>query len=406
MVKEHFDVVIAGAGPAGLMAGLLVARTGLEVAIIDPILAKHPTQGGRQDARTIALMQGAVRLLDHLDVWPLLEETSASLWRMRLIDQTQRFFRAPTVTFDAHELGDLPFARNVPLSLLTQTLQQAGENMKNLTMIGKPVKHVKTGPKVATLEIDGYAKSITTPCIVAADGRNSLCRDAADIKTTQWAYPQKAIACSFSHSLPHGDISTEFHRPSGPLTLVPLKGNKSSLVWSEKPENADEIFKLDDESFCKKLEELTGSALGDISNPTPRGIFPIHGLTAREFAKNRVLLVGEAGHVLPPIGAQGLNLGMRDAALVAELIEDAHVAGDDIGSDDIMATYDRRRRRDIFPRTVIVDMLNRSLLHNFTPLQGARGLGLFMLNQFGALRRQVMQRGIQPLNDVPRLMQD
>lgn len=404
MEKDHFDVVVAGAGPAGLVAALLVARAGLNVAIVDPNLANRPAERAPKDARTIALMQGAVRLLKHLDVWPACENSASPLWRMRLIDHTQRFLRAPTVTFDAHELGDQPFAHNVPLSLLTHVLHAACADMETLTLFGARIENVETGPDSVTLTIDAAPNSITANCVIAADGRNSLCRDAARIKVTQWSYPQKAVACSFTHTRSHDDISTEFHRTAGPLTLVPLKGKQSSLVWIEKPDDADKIFKLDDAEFCRQLEKQTDGALGNITDVTARGIFPIHGLTAREFAKNRVFLVGEAAHVLPPIGAQGLNLGMRDAALIAELIEDAHTHQQDIASSDIQQTYDRRRRQDIFPRTVAVDLLNRSLTQNFLPLQGARGLGLFMLNQFGALRREVMQRGIQPLKDVPKLM--
>jgi len=330
--------------------------------------------------------------------------TAAPLWKMRLIDHTQRFFKAPTVTFDAHELGDDPFAWNVPLGLLNTCLQNSAREIENLNLIGARIDKVITQSTNVELSLDNQSKPITATCVIAADGRHSVCRDAAFIKVTDWSYPQKAVACSFSHARPHNDMSIEFHRSAGPLTLVPLEGNRSGLVWIEKPEDAEQIFKLSDDSFCRELEKQSASVLGKISDVSPRGLFPINGLTARSFAKNRVMLVGEAAHVLPPIGAQGLNLGMRDAALVAELIEDAMLADKDIGADDVMQTYDRRRRVDIFPRTVVVDLLNRSLIHNFAPLQGARGLGLFMLNHIGALRRQVMQRGMQPLNDVPRVM--
>jgi len=399
-------MVIAGAGPVGLVAGLLVARTGLKVAIIDPLFARKDDGKALSDARTVALMQGAVRLLKHLDIWSQCQKTAAPLWRMQLIDRTQRFLKAPTVTFDAHELGDDPFAWNVPLGLLNRSLQDAAGNVGNLDLIGARIKKVTPQGSHVELNIEDQKAPITASSVIAADGRNSLCREAAFIKVTEWSYPQKAVACSFSHSRTHDDMSIEFHRPAGPLTLVPLEGNRSGLVWIEKPNDADIIGKLSDQGFCRELEKQTDSVLGEISDPSPRGLFPITGLTARHFAKNRILLTGEAAHVLPPIGAQGLNLGLRDAALVAELIEDAKLLDEDIGSDKIMKTYDRRRRSDIFPRTVVVDLLNRSLIHKFTPLQGARGLGLFMLNQIAPLRRQVMQRGMQPLNDVPRVMQE
>ncbi len=406
MKKQNYDVVVAGAGPAGLVAGLLVARSGLKVAIIDPLFSSKSSLKAHTDARTVALMQGAVRLLKHLDIWRHCEKPAAPLWRMQLIDHTQRFLKAPTVTFDAHELGANPFAWNVPLGLLNQCLQKSAGEIENLDLIGARIEKITTGASNVELIMEPQTSPVSASCVIAADGRKSLCREAAFIKVTEWSYPQKAVACSFSHARSHKDMSIEFHRSAGPLTLVPLEGNRSGLVWIERPEDADEIVKLSDQEFCRELETQSDSVLGKISVPSPRGLFPICGLTARHFAKNRILLVGESAHVLPPIGAQGLNLGLRDAALVAELIEDAHLSNEDIGSDQLMHTYDRRRRLDIFPRTVVVDLLNRSLIHNFAPLQGARGLGLFMLNHISPLRRQVMQRGMQPLKDVPRVMQD
>lgn len=403
MIEKNYEVVVAGAGPVGLVAAVLVAKTGLKVALIDPLFAsKTPA---RNDARTVALMQGGVRLLVSLGIWPQCKSEAAPLWRMRLIDCTNRFLKAPTVTFDAHELGDEPFAWNVPLGLLNQNLYECAKGFDNLDLIGGHIEKVTSIGRHVELNIDTHPGLITASSVVAADGRNSLCRDAAFIKVTEWSYPQKAVACSFSHSRPHEDMSIEFHRRAGPLTLVPLDNNRSGLVWIEKPDDADKIFKLSDKEFCQQLEQQSNAVLGKISASTSRGLFPIHGLTARHFAKNRIFLVGEAAHVLPPIGAQGLNLGMRDAALVAELLEDTKNAGEDLGRDSVLQAYDRRRRLDIFPRTVVVDLLNRSLIHNFAPLQGARGLGLFMLNQIGPLRREVMQRGMQPLNDVPRAMQ-
>jgi len=206
-------VVVAGAGPAGLVAGLLVASTGLKVAIIDPLFAGEDNIGAQKDARTVALMQGSVRLLKHLDIWRHCEKPAAPLWRMQLIDHTQRFLKAPTVTFDAHELGDDPFAWNVPLGLLNQCLQKSAREIKNLDLIGARIEKVRRDASNVELIIDAQTSPVSASCVIAADGRKSLCREAAFIKVTEWSYPQKAVACSFSHARL---CQSSFTAPPGP----------------------------------------------------------------------------------------------------------------------------------------------------------------------------------------------
>jgi 2-octaprenyl-6-methoxyphenol hydroxylase len=172
----------------------------------------------------------------------------------------------------------------------------------------------------------------------------------------------------------------------------------------EKPKKADRLAALGNSDFAHTLESATNYALGEIRDVGPRQKFPISGLTARQFACNRAMLVGEAGHVFPPIGAQGLNLGFRDGALAAELVDDALSEGLDPGNDFVLNEYDRRRRRDIMPRTIAIDLLNRSLTSNLVPFQGLRKLGIMALDKFGPLRRALMSRGIAPVQDLPRVM--
>ena len=247
------------------------------------------------------------------------------------------------------------------------------------------------------------------PCrvaaVIAADGQNSVCRKSAGISVTRWAYPQTAVVTSFSHAKPHKDLSIEFHRKAGPLTTVPLPGNRSSLVWIETDEDAEALVALSDDAFAKTLARETAHAFGPVSEVTKRGRFHIAGSVARQFAKSRVFLVGETAHVIPPIGAQGLNLSMRDAALAIELICQAQEAGEDIGGRDLMSEYDRRRRQDVFPRQVAIDLLNRTLISSFLPFQGASSLGLAALQTIGPLRRSVMQEGLAPTMGLPKVMQ-
>jgi 2-octaprenyl-6-methoxyphenol hydroxylase len=240
--------------------------------------------------------------------------------------------------------------------------------------------------------------------VVAADGRNSLCRQAADIKTSAWTYPQAAIAASFTHDRPHGQVSTEFHRSSGPFTTVPLPGLASSLVWVERPEEAQRLAALDDDAFRKALEVRLQGLLGSVGDISPRTVFPLSGLTANSFGRSRVALVGEAGHVIPPIGAQGLNLGLRDAAALADCVADAVARKQDPGSPAVLDAYEASRRSDVTSRVMTVDLLNRSLISGFLPLHLARGIGLHALKSIGPLRRYVVHEGLQPSSSVPTLM--
>ena len=240
--------------------------------------------------------------------------------------------------------------------------------------------------------------------VIGADGRRSLCRDAAGIGFDQREYKQVALTVCLKHSRPHRDTSTEFHTPSGPFTLVPLPGNRSSLVWVLDPVEADAIAALDDAELSAEIERASHSILGKIEVEPGRGVFPLSVATASQFAAKRIALIGEAAHVIPPIGAQGLNLGLRDAATIGELAVAAHRAGDDIGGIDVLTRYDKMRRADVGTRTLAIDLVNRTLLTDFLPVQGARGLGLYLIDRIGPLRRALMREGVAPAAAQPRLM--
>ncbi|MEX0841941.1 MAG: FAD-dependent monooxygenase, partial [Xanthobacteraceae bacterium] len=237
-----------------------------------------------------------------------------------------------------------------------------------------------------------------------ADGRRSLCRAAAGIQSDSRSYPQTALTFNLLHARPNENISTEFHTPAGPFTLVPLPGRRSSLVYVTDPATARSVADMDDAALAAELERRAHSILGKLTIEAGRGVFPLAVEMARRFAAERVALVGEAAHVLPPIGAQGLNLGLRDAATIAEVVVDSRRAGADIGGADLLSRYDALRRPDVTARTLAVDLLNRTLLSDFLPLQGARQFGFSLLRCLGPLRRAVMREGIAPAASQPRLM--
>ena len=393
-----YDLAVVGGGPAGLSAACLAGVAGLRTAF-------WPGPERAEDLRTTALMLPAIRLLNHVGVWSdSLQGECAPLARLQIRDATGRRPAAPTVTFDATEIGQNEFGWNVPVAPLVDTLRSRLEHCSSVTVFEGGVSELDCSSESVLVRSE-TGRPVKTKAVVAADGQKSVCRKSAGISVTRWEYPQTAIVTSFAHSKPHKNLSIEFHRKAGPLTTVPLPGHRSSLVWIETDEDAAELAALSDEAFARRLTSETANAFGQISDVTKRGRFHIAGSVARQFAKNRVLLVGETAHVIPPIGAQGLNLSLRDAALAVELISEANATGTDIGANSLMKTYDQRRRVDVFPRQLAIDVLNRTLISSFLAFQGARSLGLAALQAIGPLRRSIMQEGLAPTQGLPKVME-
>jgi 2-octaprenyl-6-methoxyphenol hydroxylase len=323
------DAVVAGGGPAGLTAAIALASSGIATVLIAP-------PRSRTDNRTTALMAGSVNALRALDAWDLAQGDAAPLRVMRIVDDTGRLWRAPEVAFDCGEIGLEAFGHNIENAKLVAALERRARDVPSLTVIEDTVAALDCGPDQVAIATGG-GRRYSVALVVGADGRKSVCREAAGIGVDTRDYPQAALTVTFTHSRPHRDTSTEFHTRSGPFTLVPLPGNRSSLVWVLDPREADDIAALDDAQLSAEIERRAHSILGKVTLDPGRSMFPLSVSTARRFGANRIALVGEAAHVVPPIGAQGLNLGLRDAATIGELAADAHRTGDDIGGEDVLA---------------------------------------------------------------------
>jgi 2-octaprenyl-6-methoxyphenol hydroxylase len=394
----NLAVAVVGGGPAGLAAALALARQGVKVAVIAP-------QAGTPDNRTAALFTSSLQLLRSLGAWADCSTSSEPIKAIRIIDDMGALLRAPEVLFPASEVGLDILGYNIPNAVLTRALRRQVQAASTITFHETAAAHIDIEPAFADLQLaDGTRLSARV--VIGADGRKSLCRSAAGIGTRAWAYEQSALTCTFAHQRAHNGISTEFHRPAGPLTVVPLPGQFSALVWVDRPAIAQRLARLEETAFRRALEARLQGLLGPIAEIGPRGVFPLSGLVAETAARNRVALVGEAAHVIPPIGAQGLNLGLRDAALIADCIGDAVRLGGDIGGAQTLEAYARARRLDVATRVWSIDVLNRTLISGFLPVQLLRGLGLHALKTIGPLRRLAIREGLTPSYVTPSLMRD
>ncbi|MEZ5841060.1 MAG: UbiH/UbiF family hydroxylase [Hyphomicrobiales bacterium] len=390
------DVAVVGAGPAGMTAAIVFARLGLSTILV------APEPSGR-DARTTALLAGSVEMLKTLDLWDEVSAAGAPLKVMRIMDGTRRLLRAPLVEFSSTEIGLEAFGANIPNEALNAALRAAADREETLRIVPVLLETLQPGETRATLALTNGG-SFAARLVVAADGRNSPCRAEAGIEVSSWSYPQSALVLNFAHTEPHRFVSSEFHTETGPFTMVPLPGLRSSLVCIVRPEEAERLGALSDEELSREVERRGHSILGKVTVEPDRQIYPMSGMIPKSFGKARVALVGEAAHVFPPIGAQGLNLGLRDVAALADAVADVAARGGDIGGSEVLGAYDRNRQVDVRSRTTAVDLLNRTLLSDFLPVQGLHGFGLYLASRLGGLRRFMMREGIAPTMRLPKLM--
>ncbi len=390
---QHYEIAIVGGGLAGLVAALALGRSGRRTCLVGAVPA-------HEDTRTTALMDQSVRYLERLGVWGDIAPSAAALSTMQILDGTARLLRAPPAQFRAMDIGLAAFGYNIPNKALAAVLDKALEAEPNVTRITENAASIAVQTDKVTISLT-QGDVITVDFVIGADGRNSITREAAGIGVRKWSYQQSAVVLNFGHALPHANTSTEFHTESGPFTQVPLPGLRSSLVWVSRPEDAARLAALTPDELSAEVETRMQSILGKVSVEASARAWPLSSMMAERFGKGRVALIGEAAHAFPPIGAQGLNLSLRDSMTLAELlsaVRDRPIAA------DAGDRYNSRRRPDIMSRTLSVDLLNRSLLTDFLPVQMARAAGMHVLNAIPPLRNVLMQEGVEPGRGLKNLV--
>ncbi|MCR6734275.1 MAG: UbiH/UbiF family hydroxylase [Afipia sp.] len=386
--SQIYQAAVVGGGPAGLATAIALAQAGLSAALV-------ARRSPYADNRTTALLGGSVDFLQSLDVWQRCSTDAAPLRVMRLVDDTRRLIRSPEVKFSSDEIGMEAFGYNIENRLLMVAMEDRAAELPSLVRIDDEAQSVVTDESSVTITTR-QGQSLSAGLVAGADGRHSLCREAAGIGVKRRELKQSALTLNIAHARPHHDCSTEFHTESGPCVFVPLPGQRSSIVWVVRPDEAERLKALDDDQLALVLEKQSHSILGKVTIAPGRHVFPLAIETPDRLAAGRIVLVGESAHVIPPIGAQGLNMGLRDAADLTNIVSDALSIGSDPGADDVLQRYARARRADVFSRTFAVDMANRTLLSDFLPTQSLRAAGMHVLNAISPIRRFAMREGLSP----------
>lgn len=395
-MAETCDILISGGGVAGLTAAAVFGDAGFSVICVDPAPPITDRDDAGSDLRTTAVLQPAQALLERAGLWARLAPHAAPLQIMRIIDAGGET-SAPRLTrdFNAADLSDQPFGWNLPNWLLRRELVARIENLPNVDFrpgTGTTALFTReTGARVSLSD----GTRIGTRLLIAADGRDSPMRQAAGIKVHTIRYGQKALAFAVTHPVPHENVSTEIHRSGGPFTLVPLPdldGSPSSaVVWMERGPEAMRLFHMDTAEFETAMTERSCHILGDLKLATRRTVWPIITQHAERLSAERVALMAEAAHVVPPIGAQGLNMSLADLRVLLDL---ALARPEDLGDAKMLDSYHRARFRDIRMRVQGIDILNRASMMGSRPLRDARALGLNALYSLAPVRRTLMQMGL------------
>ena len=406
-MADDAELVIAGGGLNGMLLAVACAGAGLSTIVVDRQDPAAMTADSF-DGRSSAIAYGSRLVFDGIGLWPEIAGDAEPIREIRVADDNSPLF----LHYDHRELApgtNLATSNNAPLGyivenrVLRRALLTRAATLPSLKLLAPQTVTAMEASETGAAVMLADGARLRTRLVVAADGKDSPLRQAAGIRTVEWRYDQTGIVTTVAHQHPHGGIAVEHFLPAGPFAILPMTGNRSSIVWTEHAALAPRLLALPDAAFAAELRARFGDFLGAIEPIGPRWAYPLALMQAEHYVARRLALIGEAAHVIHPIAGQGLNIGIRDIAALAELIVDARRLGLDIGDPPGLDNYQRWRRADALLLAAVTDGLNRLFSNTVTPVRLVRDLGLAMVNRLPPLKRLLMQHAMGVLGDRPRL---
>jgi 2-octaprenyl-6-methoxyphenol hydroxylase len=396
---KDVDLLIVGGGMVGVALGVAVARAGLRVVLCERDDPAKLTDAAH-DGRVTSVALGSHRLLAATGLWDGVASEAEPILDIRVSDDRSPLF----LHFDHTALGAEPFGYMVPNTMLRRALYAAARKTPDLDLRAPmALTALERGAgRVAATLADG--SSVTAPLAVAADGRTSPLRKAAGMRALEWRYRQTAIVCTVAHERPHRGVAREHFLPNGPFAMLPMRGHRSSLVWTENERLAPAMLALDAAAFDAEVAQRFGDHLGATKVEGRRWGFPLGLVHAERYVAHRLALVGDAAHAMHPIAGQGLNVALRDVAVLAEILVDAARLGLDLGDAGLLERYERTRRFDALTFLVATDGLNRLFSTARPPVKLVRDLGLGLVNRLPRLKHRFMTRAAGVGAPLPKLL--
>lgn len=398
------DLIIVGGGLNGPALAIAAAQSGLCVSLIDALPLDTRTDP-EFDGRSYALALASTRLLNAIGIWNAVADNAQPMLEIKVTDGRAGQGASPWMMhFNHAEIEEGPMGYLVEDRHLRPAFLAALDHPNITQIAGETVTEQQVSAGGVTVTLASGAQH-TARVLIGSDGRKSGTGARARITRTEWGYDQTALVCAVEHALPHNGIAHQFFMPPGPLAILPLTGNRSSIVWSETTETATNFMALDDAGFLEELKPRFGSFLGDLALTGKRFSYPLGLTLADSFIAPRVALVGDAAHGVHPIAGQGLNAGLRDVAALTEVLTNARRRGEDIGSPAVLARYQQWRRFDTATLAAATDTFNRLFSNDNALARGLRDLGMGVVNAVPKLRRSFIREAAGLTGDLPKLMQ-